>query len=98
RQLGFAIERERAETSATRLSALVESSDDAIIATDRDGIVTDWNSGAERLYGYGRKEMVGRSLMLLIPPDRQNEVREILVRIRNGEHAEHFETVRLRKD
>ncbi|MBZ9814716.1 PAS domain S-box protein [Mesorhizobium sp. CA7] len=98
RQLGFAIERERAKTSATRLSALVESSDDAIIATDLDGIVTDWNSGAERLYGYGRKEMVGRPLMLLIPPDRQIEERQILVRIRNGEHVEHFETVRLRKD
>ncbi|RWB65232.1 PAS domain S-box protein [Mesorhizobium sp.] len=98
RQLGFAIERERAETTAARLSALVESSDDAIIATDMDGIVTDWNSGAERLYGYGREEMVGRPLMLLIPPDRQNEEREILARIRNGEHVEHFETVRLRQD
>ncbi|RWD30204.1 MAG: PAS domain S-box protein [Mesorhizobium sp.] len=91
RQLGFAIERKRAETTAARLSALVESSDDAIIATDTDGIVTDWNSGAERLYGYGRKEMIGRPLMLLIPP-------EILARIRNGEHVEHFETVRLCKD
>ncbi|AZO38781.1 PAS domain S-box protein [Mesorhizobium sp. M2A.F.Ca.ET.037.01.1.1] len=98
RQLGFAIERERAETTAARLSALVESSDDAIIATDMDGIVTDWNSGAERLYGYGREEMVGRPLMLLIPPDRQNEEREILARIGHGEHVEHFETVRLRKD
>ncbi|TIT28231.1 MAG: PAS domain S-box protein, partial [Mesorhizobium sp.] len=98
RQLGFAIERKRAETTAARLSALVESSDDAIIATDTDGIVTDWNSGAERLYSYGRKEMIGRPLMLLIPPDRQNEEREILARIRNGEHVDHFETVRLRKD
>ncbi|RAZ92402.1 hypothetical protein DPM33_00365 [Mesorhizobium hawassense] len=98
RQLGFAIERERAETTAARLSALVESSDDAIIATNMDGIVTDWNSGAERLYGYGREEMVGRPLMALIPPDRQNEEREILGRIRNGEHVGHFETVRLRKD
>lgn len=98
RQLGFAIERERAETTAARLSALVESSDDAIIASDMDGIVTDWNSGAERLYGYGREEMVGRPLMLLMPPDRQNEEREILARIRNGEHVGHFETVRLRKD
>ncbi|TIU74925.1 MAG: PAS domain S-box protein, partial [Mesorhizobium sp.] len=98
RQLGFAIERERAETTAARLGALVESSDDAILATDMDGIVTDWNSGAERLYGYGREEMVGRPLMLLIPPDRQNEEREILARIRNGEHVGHFETVRLHKD
>ncbi|TIU33362.1 MAG: PAS domain S-box protein, partial [Mesorhizobium sp.] len=98
RQLGFAIERERAETTAARLSALVESSDDAIIATDLEGIVTDWNSGAERLYGYSRDEIIGRPLMLLMPPDRQNEDREMLARIRNGEHVEHFETVRLRKD
>lgn len=98
RQLGFAIERERAETIATRLSALVESSDDAIIASDMDGIVTDWNSGAERLYGYGREDMVGRPLMLLIPADRQNEEREILARIGNGEHVGHFETFRLHKD
>ncbi|TIU36983.1 MAG: PAS domain S-box protein, partial [Mesorhizobium sp.] len=98
RQLGFAIERERAETTAARLSALVESSDDAILAMDMHGIVTDWNSGAERLYGYGREEMVGRPLMSLIPPDRQNEEREILARIRNGEHVGHFETVRMHKD
>ncbi|RUV93508.1 PAS domain S-box protein [Mesorhizobium sp. M1A.F.Ca.IN.022.07.1.1] len=98
RQLGFAIERDQAETTAARLSALVESSDDAIIATDPDGIVTDWNRGAERLYGYPRAEIVGRSPMLLIPPDRRNEDREILARIRDGEHVEHFETVRLRKD
>ncbi|MGX5832305.1 PAS domain S-box protein [Mesorhizobium sp. 43Arga] len=98
RQLGFAIERDSAETTAARLSALVESSDDAIIATDMEGIVTNWNSGAERLYGYCRKEIVGRPLMLLIPPYRQNEEREIVARIRNGEHVEHFETVRLRKD
>lgn len=98
RQLGFAIERERAETVATRLSALVESSDDAIIATDMDGVITDWNRGAEHLYGYGREEIAGRPLMLLIPADRRNEEREILARIRNGEHVEHFETVRLRKD
>ncbi|TIO79944.1 MAG: PAS domain S-box protein, partial [Mesorhizobium sp.] len=98
RQLGFAIERDQAETTAARLSALVESSDDAIIATDPDGIVTDWNRGAERLYGYPRAEIIGRSLMLLIPPDRQNEDREILARIRDGEHVEHFETVRLRND
>ncbi|TIO00308.1 MAG: PAS domain S-box protein, partial [Mesorhizobium sp.] len=65
---------------------------------DPDGIVTDWNRGAERLYGYPRAEIVGRSLMLLIPPDRRNEDREILARIRDGEHVEHFETVRLRKD
>ncbi|TIR82715.1 MAG: PAS domain S-box protein, partial [Mesorhizobium sp.] len=59
RQLGFAIERDQAETTAARLSALVESSDDAIIATDPDGIVTDWNRGAERLYGYPRAEIIG---------------------------------------
>ncbi|TIS92748.1 MAG: PAS domain S-box protein, partial [Mesorhizobium sp.] len=58
----------------------------------------DWNRGAERLYGYPRAEIIGRSLMLLIPPDRQNEDREILARIRDGEHVEHFETVRLRND
>ncbi|MDG4877485.1 PAS domain S-box protein [Mesorhizobium sp. WSM4935] len=98
RQLGFAIERNRAETTAARLSALVESSDDAISATDLEGIITDWNSGAERLYGYSRREIIGRPLISLIPLDRQHEERQILSRIRNGEHVEHFETARLRKD
>jgi PAS domain S-box-containing protein len=98
RQLGFAIERNRAETTAARLSALVESSDDAISATDLEGIITDWNSGAERLYGYSRREIIGRPVISLIPLDRQHEERQILSRIRNGEHVEHFETARLRKD
>jgi PAS domain S-box-containing protein len=98
RQLGFAIARFTNDAAAQRLTALVESSEDAIIAKDLDGIITDWNPGAERLFGYGKQEVVGRSVTLLIPEDRQDEEPNILERIRRGERIEHFETVRLHKD
>jgi PAS domain S-box-containing protein len=80
------------------LSAIVESSDDAIIGKTLEGIVTSWNRGAERLYGYSTEEILGRSMNVLMPPDRPNELDEILAQIRRDEHVEAYETLRRRKD
>ncbi|MDB4906177.1 MAG: sensory box protein [Gemmatimonadetes bacterium] len=90
--------RKQAEAAASRLAAIVESSDDAIIGKTLDGIVTSWNAGAQRIFGYVEDEMVGQSIRRLIPPERQHEADEILDRIRRGEGVRHFETVRRRKD
>lgn len=90
--------RKQAETAAAHLSAIVESSDDAIISKDLHGIITSWNKSAERLFGYTAEETIGRSITLLIPPDRQQEEPKILERLRRGERVDHFETVRVRKD
>lgn len=98
RQLGFGIERIRADHAAQRLIAIVESSRDAIVATNIDGIVTTWNRGAEQLFGWAAEEMVGQSITVLIPPERLDEEAHILARIRAGEAVDHFETARLRKD
>jgi PAS domain S-box-containing protein len=91
-------ERKRAEALAERLAAIVQSSDDAIISKDRDGIIASWNRGAQRLFGYASEEIVGKSVMTLIPSERHLEEAEILDRIRAGEHIEHYETLRQRKD
>jgi PAS domain S-box-containing protein len=80
------------------LAAIVESSDDAIVSKNLDGIITSWNRGAERIFGYTAAEAVGQSITILIPADRQSEEREILTRITRGEHIDHFETIRQRKD
>ncbi len=87
-----------AEITSRRLAAIVASSDDAIIGKDLNGIVTSWNFGAEQIFGYTADEMIGASIMRLIPPDRRDEEREILSRIRRGERFGHFETIRLAKD
>jgi PAS domain S-box-containing protein len=79
------------------LAAIVESSDDAIISKDLDGIVTSWNAGAERMFGYTAEEMIGKPVSLLIPPERDNEERQILSKIRRGERISHYETVRQHK-
>ncbi|HEY3643618.1 MAG TPA: PAS domain S-box protein [Xanthobacteraceae bacterium] len=79
------------------LASIVESSDDAIISKNLDGIVTSWNSGAERIFGYTAKEAIGQPITIVIPQDRQDEERTILSRIRRGERIDHFETVRQRK-
>ncbi len=80
------------------LAAIVESSDDAIVSKNLDGIITSWNTGAERIFGYTVAEAVGQPITILIPANRQNEEREILTRIRRGERIDHYETVRQRKD
>jgi PAS domain S-box-containing protein len=91
-------ERHKFEITANRLAALVASSDDAIIGKDLNLIVTSWNRGAERIFGYTAEEMIGTSIMRLIPPDRLEEEKEILSRIRRGQRSDHFDTVRLAKD
>jgi PAS domain S-box-containing protein len=91
-------ERRRAEEIQARLAAIVESSEDAIVSKGLDGIIRTWNTGAERLFGHTSEEAVGRSITLIIPPERLDEEREILARLARGERIEHFETVRMAKD
>jgi PAS domain S-box-containing protein len=88
----------RAERDSRRLAAIVESSDDAIVAKDLNGIVTSWNKSAEQLFGYTPEEMVGQPVSILIPPDRPDEEPTILARLRRGDRIDHYETVRQRKD
>ena len=76
------------------LASIVESSDDAVISKTLDAIITSWNKGAEQMFGYTVEEAVGKSVTILIPPDRQSEERAILERIGHGERIEHYETVR----
>lgn len=91
-------ERKRAEEGNARLAAIVESSDDAIVGKDLNGVITTWNRGAERIFGYTAAEAIGQPVTMLMPPERVGEEREILEHIRNGESLEHYETVRRRKD
>jgi PAS domain S-box-containing protein len=91
-------DRKRAESYEQRLAAIIESSDDAIVSKNLSGIITSWNRGAERLFGYAAEEVVGQSITIVIPPDRRDEETLVLDRIRRGERIEHFETVRRRKD
>jgi PAS domain S-box-containing protein len=88
----------RAEDILRRSEAIVESSDDAIVSKSLDGIITTWNRAAERLFGYAAEEIVGKSILTVIPEDRRSEEQAILDRIRRGQRVEHFETVRRRKD
>jgi PAS domain S-box-containing protein len=82
----------------SQLAAIVESSDDAIIGKSLDGVITSWNLGAQRLFGYGADEMIGQSITRLMPPDRVDDFRRVLDEIREGRRVEHFETQRVRKD
>jgi PAS domain S-box-containing protein len=91
-------ERKRNEEAAQHYAAIVESSDDAIISKDINGVIMSWNSGAQRLFGYTSQEAVGKPVTILIPPSRHDEEPRILERIRRGERTEHYETVRQRKD
>jgi PAS domain S-box-containing protein len=90
--------RKLVEAYEQRISAIVHSSDDAIISTDLNGIINSWNPGAQRIYGYSAEEVIGKQVIVLLPPERQTEELAILERIRRGEHVDHFETVRRRKD
>ena len=90
--------RRKAEEARLRLAAIVACSDDAIISKSLDGIITSWNAGAERIFGYRAAEMIGQSIRRLIANDLQAEEDDILARLRRGERVEHFETVRRAKD
>ena len=81
-----------------QLAAIVETSDDAIVSKDTDGLINSWNKGAERLFGYTAAEVIGRPITIIIPEERHSEELDILSRIRRGEHIGHYETVRRRKD
>ncbi|HTN62352.1 MAG TPA: PAS domain S-box protein [Devosia sp.] len=91
-------ERQNADVTAQRYVAIVESSDDAIISKDLNGTIMTWNRGAERLFGYTAAEAIGKSVTILIPADRHDEEPNILSRISRGEHIDHYETIRRRKD
>ncbi len=91
-------ERRRAEATNRLLASIVESSDDAIISKDLNGIITSWNKGAERIFGYSAEEAAGKPVSMLAPPDRTGEMREILERISKGERVANFETVRKAKN
>lgn len=90
--------RQQDADAALRLAAIVESSEDAIIGKDLDGIVTNWNTGAERMYGYRPQEIVGRHISMLTVPGDEEDVERIMQRLRRGEHILHYETRRMRKD
>src|SRR5215216_1348884 len=80
------------------LSALIDSADDAIISKTLEGIITSWNAGAQRVFGYTADEVIGKSITILIPKDHEDEEPAILARLRAGERIEHYETIRVRKD
>ena len=91
-------ERKRGETARSRLAAIVEASADAIISTDLEGEITSWNEGAEQLFGYKHDEVIGKSVTILVPPERRDEEPGILERIHRGERIHHYDAVRRRKD
>ena len=91
-------ERRRLEWEALRLAAIVESSEDAIVSKNLDGVIQTWNGGAERMFGFAAAEAIGRHITIIIPDDRLHEETEVLRRVRAGESIQHFETVRRRKD
>jgi PAS domain S-box-containing protein len=92
------LELQRNEEKASRLAAIVESSDDAIIGKTLEGIITSWNRGAERLYGYRAEEVIGQSIAILAPPESEDEIGAMLRRVRDGETVQRLETTRVRKD
>jgi PAS domain S-box-containing protein len=91
-------ERKETALASSLLSAIVDSCDDAIVSKDLNGIVTSWNRGATRLFGYTASEMIGKPIAIVIPPDRSHEEPAILAKLRRGDSVDHFETVRMRKD
>jgi len=91
-------EQNRAEDALANLAAIVESAEEAIVSKTPAGIITSWNGGAERLYGYSAEEVVGRSISLLFPPDHSDELPAILERINRGQRVEPYDTIRIKKD
>jgi PAS domain S-box-containing protein len=91
-------DRDKADIESARLAAIVSSSDDAIVSKGLDGRINSWNAAATRVFGWEAGEMIGQSIMKIIPIELQNEEREIIARLRRGERVEHFDTVRLTKD
>jgi PAS domain S-box-containing protein len=91
-------DRKQSEQMASLLAAVVGSSDDAIVSKNLDGIITSWNRGAERIFGYTAEEALGQHITLIIPQDRRSEETDILARLRRGERIDHFDTIRQRKD
>lgn len=91
-------DRKKAEQAILGLAAIVQSSDDAVISKNLNGVITSWNDSAERIFGYTAEETIGRSVTLLIPKDRLEEEPKILERLKRGERVDHFETKRLTKD
>ncbi len=91
-------QRKQNEEAIRRLAAIVESSEDAIIAKTLEGTILSWNNGAEKLYGYSAEEAIGKSIAILVPADHPTELPEILKRLAEGERITHYETVRVRKD
>ncbi len=89
---------EHEERQQRRVTAIVDSSDDAIIGEDLDGVITSWNPAAARMFGYHADEAIGRAITLIVPPERMDEEEAVLSRLRRGEHIDHFETVRRTKD
>lgn len=94
----FPVGAQNSELAQYWLAAIIDSAEDAIISKTLDGRITSWNRGAERLFGYSPEEAIGQPVIMLIPPDHENEEPEILRRLRNGERIEHYETVRRRKN
>ncbi|HXB02052.1 MAG TPA: PAS domain S-box protein [Opitutaceae bacterium] len=91
-------ERKRLEETRVRLAAIVESTDDAIVSKTPEGIITSWNRGAAKVFGYTAQEAIGQPMLMLFPRDRTGEEAGILARLRNGESIDHFETIRVKKD
>jgi PAS domain S-box-containing protein len=91
-------EQKRSEQIRQQLASIVDSSDDAIMSTDLDGIIVSWNHGAGRLFGYSAEQAVGKPITILIPPELQDEAPKLLGRIRRGEHIDHYETIHQRAD
>ena len=90
-------ERKRIEEARFRLAAIVESSDDAIVSKDLNGVITSWNEAAVRIFGFAPEEAIGRPITIIIPPELQDEEKQILKRLRNDERIQHYETIRVSK-
>ncbi len=92
------VQRKRAEQKAVELAAIVQSSEDAIIGKNLDGIITSWNKGAEKIYGYNESEVIGKPISILVPPGREDEFLRIIEEIKSSKHIEHYQTLRRKKD